>query len=128
CVVFMAGVDVSFVTHILPVMAAHLYPTSAVNHTRTVSFARGSTLIRFDQVYVGHFKCNLKRLVDYPNLWAYTRDLYHQPGVAETINMHHIKNHYYGSHTTINPNGVVPLGPVIDYHAPHSRNQQQYQP
>ena len=71
-----------------------------------------TTLIRFDPVYVGHFKCNLKCLVDYPNLWAYTRDLYQQPGVAETINMVHIKNHYYGSHTSINPSGVVPLGPV----------------
>ncbi len=71
-----------------------------------------TTLIRFDPVYVGHFKCNLKRLIDYPNLWAYTRDIYQQPGVSETINMVHIKNHYYGSHTSINPSGVVPLGPV----------------
>ena len=81
-----------------------------------------TTLIRFDAVYVGHFKCNLKRLVDYPNLWAYTRDLYQQPGVAETVNLHHIKQHYYGSHTTINPTGIVPLGPVIDYDEPHNRN------
>jgi len=73
-----------------------------------------TTLIRFDPVYVGHFKCNLKRLIDYPNLWAYTRDLYQQPGIAETINMSHIKNHYYGSHTSINPSGVVPLGPLQD--------------
>lgn len=87
-----------------------------------------TTLIRFDPVYVGHFKCNLKRLVDYPNFWAYARDLYQQPSVADTINMHHIKNHYYGSHTTINPSGIVPLGPVIDYRAPHSRDQQQYRP
>jgi glutathionyl-hydroquinone reductase len=82
-----------------------------------------TTLIRFDPVYVGHFKCNLKRLVDYPNLWAYTRDLYQQLGVAETINMVHIKNHYYGSHTSINPSGVVPLGPVIDFNAPHCRDK-----
>ncbi len=87
-----------------------------------------TTLIRFDPVYVGHFKCNLKRLIDYPNLWAYTRDLYQQPGVAETINMHHIKNHYYGSHTSINPSGVVPLGPVIDFNSSHSRDKQQTQP
>ncbi len=83
-----------------------------------------TTLIRFDAVYVGHFKCNLKRLVDYPNLWAYTRDLYQQPGIAETVNMYHIKNHYYGSHTTVNPTGIVPLGPVINYDEPHNRNAQ----
>jgi len=79
-----------------------------------------TTLIRFDPVYVGHFKCNLKRLIDYPNLWAYTRDLYQQPGIAETINMFHIKNHYYGSHTSINPSGVVPLGPLLDLKIPLS--------
>ncbi|MFB3100660.1 MAG: glutathione S-transferase family protein [Gammaproteobacteria bacterium] len=81
-----------------------------------------TTLIRFDAVYVGHFKCNLKRLLDYPNLWAYTRDLYQQAGIAETINMHHIKQHYYGSHTTVNPTGIVPMGPEIDYLEPHNRN------
>jgi putative glutathione S-transferase len=80
-----------------------------------------TTLIRFDAVYVGHFKCNLKRLVDYPNLWSYTRDLYQQPGVAETINMHHIKQHYYGSHTTVNPTGIVPLGPEVDLYQSHNR-------
>lgn len=74
-----------------------------------------TTLIRFDPVYVGHFKCNLRRLVDYPNLWDYVRRLYHQPDIAETVNMHHIKGHYYESHTTINPTGVVPVGPLIDY-------------
>ncbi len=79
-----------------------------------------TTLIRFDPVYVGHFKCNLKRLIDYPNLWAYTRDLYQQPGIAGTINMFHIKNHYYGSHTSINPSGVVPLGPLLDLKIPLS--------
>ena len=81
-----------------------------------------TTLIRFDPVYVGHFKCNLKRLVDYPNLWAYTRDLYQQPDIQETINMHHIKHHYFGSHTSINPSGIVPLGPIIDYDEPHLRD------
>lgn len=79
------------------------------------------TLVRFDPVYVGHFKCNLKRLIDYPNLWAYTRDLYQQPGVAETVNMDHIKTHYHASHTSINPTGIVPLGPELDYMAPHKR-------
>lgn len=82
-----------------------------------------TTLIRFDSVYYGHFKCNLKQLLNYPNLWAYTRDLYQQPGVSETINMQHIKNHYYGSHTMINPAGIVPLGPEIDFHQAHDRNK-----
>jgi len=82
-----------------------------------------TTLIRFDPVYVGHFKCNLRRLVDYPALWAYTRELYQYPGIAETVNLHHIKHHYYGSHGTINPTGVVPLGPLIDYAEPHGRER-----
>ncbi len=81
-----------------------------------------TTLIRFDAVYVGHFKCNLKRLVEYSNLWDYIRDLYQQPGVAETINMYHIKQHYYGSHTTVNPTGIVPLGPEIDLYKSHNRH------
>ena len=81
-----------------------------------------TTLIRFDSVYVGHFKTNLKRLIDYPNLWAYTRDLYQQPGIADTVNMHHIKHHYYGSHTSVNPTGIVPLGPEIDFNKPHNRD------
>lgn len=82
-----------------------------------------TTLVRFDSAYVGHFKCNLKRLVDYPSLWAYTRDLYQQPSIAETINMQHIKQHYYGSHTAINPTSIVPLGPEIDFGLPHNRNK-----
>ncbi|MEX0759979.1 MAG: glutathione S-transferase family protein [Tistlia sp.] len=80
-----------------------------------------TTLLRFDPVYHGHFKCNLKRLVDFPNLWPYTRELYQQPGVAETVDLFHIKHHYYGSHGTVNPTGIVPLGPEIDYDAPHGR-------
>jgi len=80
-----------------------------------------TTLVRFDAVYHGHFKCNLQRLVDYPNLWAYTRDLYQTPGVAETVNFDHIKRHYYVTHSKINPTGVVPLGPRIDFNAPHGR-------
>ena len=79
------------------------------------------TLVRFDPVYVGHFKCNLRRLVDYPNLWGYTRDLYQQPGVAATVNLDHIKTHYYASHGAINPTGIVPLGPEIDFLTPHGR-------
>jgi putative glutathione S-transferase len=74
-----------------------------------------TTLVRFDSVYVGHFKCNIRRLVDYPNLWAYTRELFQQPGVAETVNLEHIKKHYYVSHRSINPTGVVPKGPEIDF-------------
>ena len=79
------------------------------------------TLLRFDAVYVGHFKCNLRRLVDYPNLWAYTRDLYQWPGVAPTFNLEHAKRHYFESHAVINPSGIVPLGPILDFHAPHGR-------
>ena len=80
-----------------------------------------TTLIRFDPVYVGHFKCNIRRIMDYPNLFAYIRDLYQQPGIAETVVMDHIKKHYYGSHLSINPSAVVPSGPVIDFSAPHAR-------
>jgi putative glutathione S-transferase len=80
-----------------------------------------TSLLRFDPVYVGHFKCNLRRLADYPNLSGYLRDLYQVPGIAETVNMQHIKRHYYESHRTINPTGIVPLGPVIDLTAPHGR-------
>ncbi len=82
-----------------------------------------TTLVRFDLVYVGHFKCNVRRIVDYPNLWAYVRDLYQIPGVAETVNFKHIKNHYYQSHTTINPTGIVPIGPVLDFMKPHYRER-----
>jgi len=80
-----------------------------------------TTLVRFDPVYVGHFKCNLKRLIDYPNLAAYVRDLYQHPGVAETVFIDHIKLHYYGSHESVNPTGIVPLGPTIDFTEPHHR-------
>jgi putative glutathione S-transferase len=80
-----------------------------------------TTLARFDPVYVGHFKCNLRRLVDYPNLWGYTRELYQHPGVAQTVDFLHIKRHYYGSMETVNPSGIVPLGPEIDWTLPHGR-------
>ena len=79
------------------------------------------TLFRFDMVYHGHFKCNRKRLIDYPNLWAYTRDLYQQPGIAGTTNMDHAVKHYHASHTSINPHGIVPTGAVLDFNAPHGR-------
>lgn len=74
-----------------------------------------TTLVRFDAVYYGHFKCNYKRLIDYPNLWRLTRDIYHIDGVEETVNMDHIKDHYYKSHKTINPTGIVPQGPILDF-------------
>lgn len=82
-----------------------------------------TTLLRFDPVYVGHFKCNLKRIADFPNLSNYIRALYQIPGVKDTVHMDHIKQHYYASHTMINPNGIVPLGPELDYDAPHDRNR-----
>ena len=80
-----------------------------------------TTLVRFDAVYYNHFKTNKKRLIDYPNLWAYTRELYQVPGVAETVNMDHIKYHYFGSHKSINPTGIVPKGPDIDFTLAHGR-------
>ena len=79
------------------------------------------TLVRFDAVYVGHFKCNLRRIADYPNLSGYLRELYQVPGIAETTNFDHIKQHYYRSHPTINPTGIVPVGPELDLYAPHGR-------
>jgi putative glutathione S-transferase len=80
-----------------------------------------TTLIRFDPVYHLHFKCNRKRIADYPNLWAYTRELYQWPGVADTVHMDHIVRHYHYSHDTINPYRILPINPVLDYHAPHGR-------
>ncbi len=82
-----------------------------------------TTLVRFDAVYVGHFKCNLRRIVDYPNIWGYLRDLYQVPGIEETVAMDYIKKHYYGSHETINPTRVIPIGPDIDFTTPHGREQ-----
>ncbi len=80
-----------------------------------------TTLLRFDAVYMGHFKANRNRIVDMPNLWAYARELYQWPGVAETVNWDHIKRHYYVTHTSINPSGIVPLGPRTDWNEPHDR-------
>jgi putative glutathione S-transferase len=80
-----------------------------------------TTLVRFDAVYVGHFKCNVRRLVDYPNLWAYARELYQLPDVAETTDFDHIKRHYYTSHPGINPTGIIPVGPEVDWLLPHGR-------
>ena len=79
------------------------------------------TLLRFDPVYVGHFKCNLRRIVDYPQLSGYLRDLYQQPGIAATVDMDHIKRHYYRTHPSLNPLRIVPVGPALDLTAPHGR-------
>jgi putative glutathione S-transferase len=82
------------------------------------------TLVRFDLVYHTHFKCNLRRLVDYPNLWGYTRDIYSLPGVSSTINVEHIKRHYYRSHASINPFRIVPIGPDLDFEEPQDRAER----
>jgi putative glutathione S-transferase len=80
-----------------------------------------TTLVRFDAVYHHHFKCNLRRLSDYPALWAYVRDLFQQPGIAETVRFGEIRSHYYGTHPQINPHGIIPIGPLLDFAAPHGR-------
>lgn len=80
-----------------------------------------TTLVRFDAVYYGHFKCNVRRIADYPNLSNYLRELYQLPGIAGTVNIHHIKTHYYASHRSINPTGIVPIGPELDFDSPHDR-------
>jgi glutathionyl-hydroquinone reductase len=82
-----------------------------------------TTLVRFDPVYHGHFKCNVRRIVDYRNLWAYTRDIFQMPGVAATVDLGHIKRHYYMSHRRINPTGVVPAGPALDFETPAERSR-----
>ena len=82
-----------------------------------------TTLFRFDVVYYVHFKCNLRRIVDYPNLWNYLKELYQLPGVKETCNLDHIKRHYYKSHPQVNPTRIVPKGPLIDFDAPHNRDK-----
>ncbi len=81
-----------------------------------------TTLVRFDSVYVGHFKCNLRRIADYPNMSGYLRELYQYPGISETVDMEHIKRHYYFSHKTINPTGIVPAGPELNLMAAHQRD------
>ncbi|MDR3514366.1 MAG: glutathione S-transferase family protein [Azospirillaceae bacterium] len=82
-----------------------------------------TTLVRFDAVYHGHFKCNRQRIVDFPRLWDYVRELYQVPGVAATVHLDHIKRHYYASHVTINPTRIVPQGPDLDFNAPHGRGR-----
>jgi len=82
-----------------------------------------TTLVRFDAVYYSHFKCNLRRITDYQNLWNYLRELYQVPGIADTVSLDHIKRHYYGSHRNINPTGIVPIGPLLDFTLPHDRGR-----
>ena len=82
-----------------------------------------TTLVRFDAVYVGHFKCNIRRIIDYPNLSNYLLELYQVPGVAETVDMATIKEHYYGSHESVNPTRIVPVGPALDFLKPHDRER-----
>ena len=80
-----------------------------------------TTLVRFDSVYAIHFKCSIRRIADHPNLWAYTRELYQRPGIAQTVRMDEIKRHYYTTHPSVNPSRIVPLGPDLDFTAPHER-------
>ncbi|TWB31669.1 glutathione S-transferase family protein [Nitrospirillum bahiense] len=93
------------------------------DHVTEADIRLFTTLVRFDPVYVGHFKCNIRRIADYANLSAYLRDLYQLPGVAGTVNLTHIKGHYYESHRSINPTGIVPVGPALDYGKPHGRER-----
>jgi glutathionyl-hydroquinone reductase len=81
-----------------------------------------TTLIRFDTVYFGHFKCNRRPIVGYPSLWRYTKELYRHPDIQPTVNFQHIKRHYYGSHPWINPSGIIPIGPDLDFNAPSNRD------
>ena len=82
-----------------------------------------TTLVRFDAIYYSHFKCNLRPIADYPNLWNYLRELYQVQGVADTVNLDHIKRHYYSSHRNVNPTRIVPIGPLIDFTLPHDRRR-----
>jgi putative glutathione S-transferase len=90
-------------------------------HITAVDWRLFTTLVRFDAVYYSHFRCNRNRIVDMPALWRFARELYQQPGVAETVDLAAIKAHYYGTHPSINPSGIVPAGPRIDFSAPHAR-------
>jgi glutathionyl-hydroquinone reductase len=82
-----------------------------------------TTLVRFDPVYHGHFKCNVRRVIDYPNLWGFVRDIYQMPGVSDTVHIDFIKRHYYGSHANLNPSRIVPIGPELNYDTPHGRER-----
>jgi len=95
----------------------------AANRLTEADWRLFTTLIRFDAVYVGHFKCNIRRIHDYPHLSAYMRELYQMPGISGTVDLETIKSHYYGSHATINPTGIVPAGPQLDLDTPHGRDK-----
>jgi putative glutathione S-transferase len=82
-----------------------------------------TTLIRFDPVYHTHFKCNVRRIVDYPNLWGFVRDVYQMPGISDTVHIDFVKRHYYGSHANLNPSRIVPIGPDLNYETPHGRER-----
>ena len=124
-----AGTQEAYEAAVLPLFATLDWLEERLEHRRFLigdlpteaDWRLFTTLIRFDAVYVGHFKCNIKRLVDYPNLWGYTRELYQWPGIAATVNLTHIKRHYYMSHRHINPSGLVPVGPRIEFDAPPAR-------
>ncbi len=103
------------------ILAGHRY--LAGNAVTEADWRLFTTLVRFDAVYVGHFKCNKKRIADYPNLSNYLRELYQVPGIAGTVDMHQIKTHYYASHRNINPTGIVPKGPELHFDAPHDRGR-----
>ncbi|WP_433589818.1 glutathione S-transferase family protein [Pseudomonas koreensis] len=105
--------------HLERVLGANRYLSG--EHLTEADIRLFTTMIRFDAVYHGHFKCNLRRIADYPNLSNWLRELYQWPGIAETVDFQHIKNHYYGSHKTINPTGVVPKGPAQDFTVAHDR-------
>ncbi|GGK30504.1 putative glutathione S-transferase [Pseudomonas koreensis] len=105
--------------HLEQVLGANRYLSG--EHLTEADIRLFTTMIRFDAVYHGHFKCNLRRIADYPNLSNWLRELYQWPGIAETVDFQHIKNHYYGSHKTINPTGVVPKGPAQDFTVAHDR-------
>ena len=100
-------------------LASHRWPVG--DRPTEADWRAATTLFRFDTVYHGHFKCNRRRIVDHPNLWAYARALYPWPGVAGTVRFDHIGFHYYASHRSINPTGIVPVGPAIDWKEPHGR-------
>ncbi|YBW37615.1 glutathione S-transferase family protein [Nitrobacter sp. TKz-YC01] len=99
-----------------------MFPPTKIKRRFRAAIRLFTTLVRFDEVYHGHFKCNRHRIVDYPNIWNFTREIFQFPGIAGTVNMEHIKRHYYESHQTINPSGVVPVGPAPDFMASHDRD------
>jgi hypothetical protein len=115
------GLEISSKPTLLEIVGAFTNAVDRYVSTRGNRSDLGTTLVRFDSVHNGHFKCNLRRLIDYPNLWGYARELYQVPGVSGTVNMIHIKPHYYMSHPTINPTRIVSKGPAIDFSTPHDR-------